>query len=63
MIDDGRNDPPEVKIENHAGSLTHFQAWERELRPVKPTPRRKRLSDRFWGLIECIGNTYITGGY
>jgi hypothetical protein len=63
MIDDGRNDPPEVKIENHVGSLTHFQMWERELRPTPPPTRRKRFSDRFWGFVEALGNTYIHGGH
>lgn len=60
MIDDGKNDPPEVKIENHVGSLTHFKQWEQELR-VKPKP--KSVRERFWVLLEALGRTYIHGGY
>jgi hypothetical protein len=68
MIDDGKNDPPEVKIENHVGSLTHFKQWEQELR-VKPKPKtlRERVTDRFWYLIVKFGNsldpTINTGGF
>ena len=62
MIDDGKHDPPEIKIENHVGSLTHFKAWEQELqaKPVKP---RKRLSDRLWAFLEAVGQAYAHGGY
>ena len=62
MIDDGKHDPPEVKIENTPGAQAHIMAWELELRTSTPK-RRKRLSNRLWGLIEAIGNTYAHGGF
>jgi hypothetical protein len=55
MIDDGKHDPPEVKIEDHPQALAAFARWERELQPAK---RRK---SRLWALLETIGRTY--GGY
>jgi hypothetical protein len=67
MIDDGKNDPPEVKIENHVGSLAHFEHWERELRPPKPKTIRQRIAARLWEVIEKLGNsldpTINTGGF
>ena len=64
MIDDGKHDPPEIKIEDLPWSIAQFDLWEHELQTPPPKlskPRRKRLS--FWGLIEALGRTYIHGGY
>ena len=66
MIDDGKHDPPEVKIENLPWSVAQFELWEHELQPIKPpnpTPRRKRLSERLWGILEAVGQAYAHGGY
>jgi hypothetical protein len=63
MIDDGRYDPAEKKIENHERALNDFIYWERELRPTKPKRQRRRLSDRLWSLLEAMGNSYRHGGF
>lgn len=57
MIDDGKHDPPEVKIENHPWSIMQFELWERELQPPKPTTKRRK--GRLWAILEAIGRATI----
>jgi|HubBroStandDraft_1064217.scaffolds.fasta_scaffold507562_2 hypothetical protein len=60
MIDDGKHDPPEIKIENLPWSIAQFDLWEHELR-AKPKPtrrKRKSLTALLWGIVESVGHAY-----
>jgi hypothetical protein len=65
MIDDGKHDPPEVKIEDTYDARMDFKVGEIQFQQgymmQEPKPR-KSLSRRFWAFIEAIGNTY-NGGF
>jgi hypothetical protein len=66
MIDDGKYDPPETKIEDTYDARMDFKVWEIQFQQgylMQEPKRRKRLSDRFWNLLITLGNTYIQGGY
>jgi hypothetical protein len=53
MIDDGKNDPPEVKIEDLPWSVAQFDLWEHELRIPKPKQRKR---SRLRKILTAFGN-------
>lgn len=72
MIDDGKNDPPEAKLEDTESALYSQAMWELEfvqadilsgIETLNERSRLRWLKKRFWSIVWCIGNTYYPGGF
>lgn len=65
MIDDGKHDPPEIKIEDSEFALYSIAMWEvdfmREGIDFTVGTVKKRKRDRFWRLMEAVGRTFVNG--